>query len=279
MSEVIGLFELEFLQGETPGRKVVLTAAELSIGRDDSSNLVLSQPAISRQHARIFQRDNIWYIIDLGSANGTHVNGTPVHNSPIQLRSGDIIQMGPVVMRLQNPSGSLAQTQSWVAPQSSSLPQGSQQVFMPQQRDHLVPMQGIQPQSPIHMGQQQQFVFVQGKQNLTWLWIVLCLLALGPCGLFIVGMLALAVLPFAMVIGGLIAGLVGMGMYRRFQGHPGWEAQTTKGLIFMIGGFAAASLGAIWIFVAWLAPGSGTWSPPEQSPPMDRSSTNDRAPL
>ncbi len=228
----------------------------------------------------------MWYVADLDSANGTLVNGTRISASPIQLRPGDVIQVGPVVLRFQDPAVSAQPTQAWTAQPQPGMAQGmpvasqpTQQVVLPQQFERMAPVSAPYPQVPVQYGPQQQVVIVQGKQNLTWLWIFLCLVALGPCGLFCVGMLALAVLPFVMVIGGLIAGFVGLAMYRRFQGYPGWEGHATKGMILMIGGFAAAVLGAIWIFVAWLAPGSGTWTPPQENPPVERPSSRDSTPF
>jgi len=265
--------ELEFLQGETPGRKVALSVAEITIGRDSSANLVLLQPSVSRHHAKLFHRHGNWYIVDLDSANGTLVNGTRISASPIQLRLGDLIQMGPVVLRFQDPVISGQPTQAWTDQQQPAMSQGmpvtsheTQQVVVPPHFERMSPVPAAYPQMPVQSGPQQQVVMVQGQQNLVWLWIFLCLVALGPCGLLCVAMLAIAVLPFVMVIGGLISAFVGLAMYRRFQGFPGWERHATKGMILMIGGFASAILGALWIFVAWLAPGSGTWNPPDATP-------------
>jgi pSer/pThr/pTyr-binding forkhead associated (FHA) protein len=94
--------ELEFLQGETPGRKVALTGAELTIGRDSTANLILSHPNVSRQHAKIIYQGDTWYISDLGSTNGTIVNGRRISASPLQLRHGDLIEIGPYVLRFQD---------------------------------------------------------------------------------------------------------------------------------------------------------------------------------
>lgn len=44
---------------------------------------------LSRRHARIFEQEDAVYIVDLGSLNGTSVNGTPVEKDPVQLHRGD----------------------------------------------------------------------------------------------------------------------------------------------------------------------------------------------
>ena len=47
-------------------------------------------------HARVFRRGDEVYVEDLGSRNGTYVNGSPVA-SPIRLRRGDRVQFGETV--------------------------------------------------------------------------------------------------------------------------------------------------------------------------------------
>ncbi len=47
----------------------------LLVGRDPTCDLVIDHPSVSRHHARVFVRDGVVSIVDLGSANGTHVLG------------------------------------------------------------------------------------------------------------------------------------------------------------------------------------------------------------
>jgi pSer/pThr/pTyr-binding forkhead associated (FHA) protein len=47
--------------------------------------------SLSRRHARIFMQDSTPYIADLGSSNGTNVNGKPLKEAPSQLQHGDLI--------------------------------------------------------------------------------------------------------------------------------------------------------------------------------------------
>jgi pSer/pThr/pTyr-binding forkhead associated (FHA) protein len=57
-------------------REIVLRAdKDLTIGRDQSNDLVLDNPAVSRAHARIYKTQWPFYIEDLKSANGTFLNG------------------------------------------------------------------------------------------------------------------------------------------------------------------------------------------------------------
>jgi hypothetical protein len=70
---------------------------ELLIGRHEDCDVVLSDPSVSRRHARLVFRDGNWIVQDLHSTNGTSLNGTPVGRS--ELRPGDQLTVG--TQRLQ----------------------------------------------------------------------------------------------------------------------------------------------------------------------------------
>ena len=70
----------------------VITADELLLGRDRSCAVVLDDPTVSRRHAHLRYRDGAWIVRDLGSTNGTTVNGASVTRS--QLRPGDLVAFG-----------------------------------------------------------------------------------------------------------------------------------------------------------------------------------------
>lgn len=72
-------------------------AGDVLIGRDSSAGLVLSHPLVSRRHARILAAGGTATLSDLGSVNGTFVNGRPVR-SPVPLRPGDRIDIGPYTL-------------------------------------------------------------------------------------------------------------------------------------------------------------------------------------
>jgi pSer/pThr/pTyr-binding forkhead associated (FHA) protein len=69
-----------------------LTGDRLTIGREASSDIVVSDPVVSRHHADLVYDGQSWSIIDAGSANGTFVNGAGVHQTA--LRPGDRIEIG-----------------------------------------------------------------------------------------------------------------------------------------------------------------------------------------
>lgn len=80
---------------------------ECLLGRGEGCELQLLDDGVSRQHARIKNRDGAWLIEDLQSRNGTRLNGVPVEAATLQV--GDRIGIGAVRLRvLERPSATLA---------------------------------------------------------------------------------------------------------------------------------------------------------------------------
>ena len=79
------------------GRRVVVGPDGATIGRGRQADIVLSDPNISRQHAEIRPRGGSWVIADLGSTNGSQLNGRRIDGTEV-LRSGDEIELGASVL-------------------------------------------------------------------------------------------------------------------------------------------------------------------------------------
>ncbi len=71
----------------------------LTIGRASVCDLVLDDLTVSRFHAELWQRDGKWLLLDLGSTNGTRVNGWRV-TGPAPIRPGDHVSFGAVRLRV-----------------------------------------------------------------------------------------------------------------------------------------------------------------------------------
>jgi hypothetical protein len=69
------------------------------VGRSPSSDIVIDEPYVSATHARLTLQGPALVLEDLGSKNGTLVNGHPV-TQPVSLRDGDDVQVGDTVMRV-----------------------------------------------------------------------------------------------------------------------------------------------------------------------------------
>src|SRR5581483_7725962 len=77
-----------------------LTDGEHIAGRDTECSLFIDGTTVSRRHARITVADGAATIEDLGSTNGTHVNGARI-SAPVQLAPGDEFALGSEVLRLR----------------------------------------------------------------------------------------------------------------------------------------------------------------------------------
>lgn len=73
-------------------RRVPLSGAPIRIGRAPECELVLKDSRVSRRHARLHARDGVLVLTDLGSTNGTRVNGHRV--TEVVLGAGDRIDIG-----------------------------------------------------------------------------------------------------------------------------------------------------------------------------------------
>jgi hypothetical protein len=65
----------------------------LTIGRTRQNELVLQDQRVSSKHAKVYFQEGRWYLEDLGSSNGTFLNGTQVHGK-MPIRNGDSIRIG-----------------------------------------------------------------------------------------------------------------------------------------------------------------------------------------
>ncbi len=88
---------LTFETGPFAGRIVALPSQMVSIGRAPDNDVVVGDPATSGHHGRIEVRAGSFWVSDLGSTNGTMVNGEPVIEK--QLSDGDLIAVGQNTMR------------------------------------------------------------------------------------------------------------------------------------------------------------------------------------
>lgn len=84
--------EMMLLLHTPEGSALPLRGPELTIGRRSGSSLVLPGPEVSRDHARLIERDGGYLLEDLGAANGTFVNGRRIER--VILRAGDEIRIG-----------------------------------------------------------------------------------------------------------------------------------------------------------------------------------------
>ena len=96
-----------FLSGQfvpdEPVRHVAINREKFLIGRRPTLNLCLPCPTVSSIHAEIVKTESSLVLLDLGSTNGTYVNGKRILE-PVSLSEDDIVQFGDVALRVLSQS-------------------------------------------------------------------------------------------------------------------------------------------------------------------------------
>jgi pSer/pThr/pTyr-binding forkhead associated (FHA) protein len=90
-------FQLVMQKGPTPGKVFELTQDDMTIGRDISNRIVINDPEVSRKHSRLSLQGGAYVIEDLGSTNGTLVNGQRLMG-PHVLRPGETVMLGEKIV-------------------------------------------------------------------------------------------------------------------------------------------------------------------------------------
>lgn len=85
--------------GPTPGTAYGLEAVS-SLGRDVNNDVVVDDAFVSTRHALLTYRGRAWYVEDMGSTNGTFLNGQRIEQTT-PCGYGDVIQVGQIRFRLE----------------------------------------------------------------------------------------------------------------------------------------------------------------------------------
>jgi pSer/pThr/pTyr-binding forkhead associated (FHA) protein len=142
-------YELTIAEGKGRGQRFEFDSADITIGRDAENDVVLNDPGVSRNHARIKQSGQAYQLMDNGSANGTELNGAVI-GRPTTLRDGDRIGVGPIIFRFDGVEGEDA------LPDVADLPTGADETRIttgPQRpaneetRVSAIPTKGPQPKA------------------------------------------------------------------------------------------------------------------------------------
>ena len=86
-------------RGPGEGKRFPATLLKrVTIGRTRANNYPIKDPTVSQKHAFIEWQVDRWVVVDVGSSNGSDVNGTVlVENQPVRLRNGDLIRFGDAI--------------------------------------------------------------------------------------------------------------------------------------------------------------------------------------
>jgi pSer/pThr/pTyr-binding forkhead associated (FHA) protein len=97
---VLGSGTLVLTRGTHPRSRFLLGQKVISAGRHPDSAIFLDDVTVSRRHAEFRWLDDEYWIVDVGSLNGTYVNGVQVTSQP--LNDGDQIQLGKFCFTFNN---------------------------------------------------------------------------------------------------------------------------------------------------------------------------------
>jgi pSer/pThr/pTyr-binding forkhead associated (FHA) protein len=136
-------FALRFISGKYQGGEFPLRMnREIIIGRSSDLDMVLVEDMVSRRHAKISSTENEVYIQDMGSTNGTFVNGEKIAGRAL-LHEGDRILVGTSIIKVVGVDGVVAQQTE--AEARRRLEAGAQQRQATQGR----PMSGVIEEIPL----------------------------------------------------------------------------------------------------------------------------------
>ncbi|QBI21224.1 FHA domain-containing protein [Egibacter rhizosphaerae] len=126
-------------EGDLKGKTLVVDDDEKVIGRRDASDIVLPESHVSLTHARVQRQKGAVLLEDLGSTNGTFVNGEPLTTSRA-LRHGDVVIFGGVETRFEDRGSQLARedsTEAMEMPRPEEIEEEEIPVLSPRQAEVL----------------------------------------------------------------------------------------------------------------------------------------------
>lgn len=87
-------YRLTVRKGPDTGQYHSLIADTVTLGRDPLADVVINDPEVSRQHARLIRRGDAFLLQDLGSTNGTFLDGQRLGGELVPVTPGQVISMG-----------------------------------------------------------------------------------------------------------------------------------------------------------------------------------------
>lgn len=92
--------QVRVVSGGQSGQLVPVTGTRVVAGRLPSCDVILDDPTVSREHAAFVRRGTDWWVVDLGSTNGTRVNGVTAAEHPVE--AGDRVELGEAVLEFES---------------------------------------------------------------------------------------------------------------------------------------------------------------------------------
>jgi pSer/pThr/pTyr-binding forkhead associated (FHA) protein len=82
------------------GKRIIVGSGGATLGRSRQCDVVVDDPNVSRTHAELRPRGGSWVLTDMGSTNGSSVNGRRI-DAPTVVKQGDEIELGTATMKFE----------------------------------------------------------------------------------------------------------------------------------------------------------------------------------
>ena len=122
-------FQLIMRSGPTPGAVFNLGGEQLTVGRDSTNDVVINDAEISRRHARLTFQGGKYILEDLGSTNGTFVNGQRLAG-PRVLKAGEVVSFGEQIVLVYEAS-TFDPAATIASPRATAVPSASRPISAP----------------------------------------------------------------------------------------------------------------------------------------------------
>jgi predicted component of type VI protein secretion system len=122
-------YQLIMRSGPTPGAAFTLEGDQLTIGRDSANEIVINDAEVSRRHARLTFQGGKYVLEDLGSTNGTFVNGQRLAG-PRVLKPGEVVSFGEQIV-LVFEATNFDPGATMVSPRAAAVPAAPRPMIVP----------------------------------------------------------------------------------------------------------------------------------------------------
>ncbi|QDV38009.1 FHA domain-containing protein [Tautonia plasticadhaerens] len=100
-------YQLVVQHGRSAAKTIRLADGVTTVGRQDGCELTVRSSQVSRKHCQLFEKKGLLLVKDLGSANGTFVNGKRIEEQRV-LEAGDELLVGPIKFRVEKATAAAA---------------------------------------------------------------------------------------------------------------------------------------------------------------------------
>jgi predicted component of type VI protein secretion system len=132
-------YQLVVRKGPRPGHVFPLTLDTITIGRDPLSDIVLNDPEISRHHAKVVRMGDGYELQDMGSTNGSFVDGKRMGGDPVSLRPGQVVMLGSNVTLIYQATSASDPMATMIAPTGMAGLEKPEPVSEPEPEPEPVP--------------------------------------------------------------------------------------------------------------------------------------------